>query len=267
VARDLCRFHHADGYEPPWPPSPLPPGGRPPPGVWPPIGVEECCGVDECCDGAAGLWVLPAEGMLGRGAIGGGVTGGRGGAGGAAMGLGAGGAMGLGGGGAIGRGAGGAIGRGAGAAMGLGAGAAALGLAVALRAFGFAFAFLAADFLRALFFATARFFLRATATFFVFFVFFAFLPFAFFDFLVFDFAFFAMIVLPIVSAQIPVRLSVRLKHPCRADICRADRGGPAPAYFHQSLKLAVPQACDLPSPNRSARPCGPPGSPCPPQSG
>src|SRR5260221_77192 len=42
-------------YEPPWPPSP--PGGRPPGGV------------DECCDGAAGLGVLPAEGMLGRGAI------------------------------------------------------------------------------------------------------------------------------------------------------------------------------------------------------
>jgi hypothetical protein len=66
---------------------------------------------------------------------------------------------------------------------------------------------LAAGFLPALFLATARFFFRATAVFFVFFVF---LAFAFFDFLVFDFAFFAMIVLPIVSAQISVRLPVRL---------------------------------------------------------
>jgi hypothetical protein len=87
--------------------------------------------------------------------------------------------------------------------MGLGAGfaAGALGFA-ALRAFGLALAFLAAGFLRALFFATTRFFLRAAA---VFFVFFAFLAFAFFDFFVFDFAFFAMIVLPIVSAQTSVR--------------------------------------------------------------
>src|SRR6266700_6238703 len=54
-------------YEPPWPPSP--PGGRPPAGVvWPPSGVDEC-------DGAAGLWELPEEGMLGRGAIGGGGAG------------------------------------------------------------------------------------------------------------------------------------------------------------------------------------------------
>ncbi len=129
------------------------------------------------------------------------------------MGLGAGGAIGLGAGGAIGLGAGAAMGLGAGGAIGLGAGfgagfdfvAAALGLEAALRAFGFAF--LAAGFLPALFLATTRFFFRATAVFFVFFVF---LAFAFFDFLVFDFAFFAMIVLPIVSAQISVRLPVRV---------------------------------------------------------
>jgi hypothetical protein len=302
MARDPCRFHHAADYEPLWPPSLLPPGGRPLPGVWPPIGVEECCGVDECCEGAAGLWALPAEGMLGRGAIGGGGAAGRGAAGAAVMGLGAGGAMGRGAGGATGLGAGAAIGgRGAGAAIGLGAagfgaagfGAAALGFAAALRPFGFAF--LAADFLRALFFATARFFLRATATFF--FVFFDFFAFAFFDFLVFDFAFFAMIVLPIVSAQISVRLSVRLEAPPpRRNLpCRQERSRPcgsipccagcrAPGTHEiQSIRhrpaatvhqLAVngycpsaPQACDLPSPNRSARPCEPPGSPCPPQSG
>src|SRR5258708_5487335 len=97
-----------------------------------------------------------------------------------------------------------------------------------LRAFGFAFAFafLAAGFL--LFLATTRFFLRATAAFLVFFVFFAFLPFGFFDFLVFDFAFFAMIVLPIVSAQIPVRLSVRLEAPlpCRYLPCGQRRSRP-----------------------------------------
>jgi hypothetical protein len=182
----------------------------------PPMGFGE---FGECCDGAAGLWVPPAEGMLGRGAIGG-VGAGRGAAGGvgAAMGLGAGAGIGLGAGAAIGLGAGAGIGLGAGAAIGLGAGA---GMGLGAGAIGFAFAFLAAGFLRALFFATTRFFLRATAAFLVFFVFFAFV---FFDFLVFDFAFFAMIVLPIVSAQI----SVRLKHPCRADICRADRGAPAP---------------------------------------
>jgi hypothetical protein len=140
------------------------------------------------------------------------------------MGLGAGGAIGVGAGGAMGLGAG-AAGLGAGAAgLGAGFGAAAFGLATALRAFAFGFAlaldlafalvFLAAGFLRALFFATTRFFLRAAAVFFVFFVF---LAFAFFDFFVFDFAFFAMIVLPIVSAQISVRLSVRPKAPlpCR----------------------------------------------------
>src|ERR1019366_3305905 len=65
-----------------------------------------------------------------------------------------------------------------------------------------------------LFFATTRFFLRATAVFLVFFVFFAFLAFAFFDFLVFDFAFFAMIVLPIVAAQTSVRLSAQAPMPC-----------------------------------------------------
>jgi hypothetical protein len=165
--------------------------------------------------------MLPAAGMLGRGAGGGVGAAGRGAAGGigaglgatgAAMGLGAGGAMGLGAGGAMGLGAGGAVGLGA---AGLGMGAAALGLGLAaLRGFAFAlaFAFLAAGFLP--FFATTRFFLRAAA---VFFVFFAFLAFAFFDFFVFDFAFFAMIVLPIVSAQTSVRLSVRLKPPlpCR----------------------------------------------------
>src|SRR5207237_9719597 len=69
------------------------------------------------------------------------------------------------------------------------------------RSFGFVFLaadFLATDFFPAPFFAE-RLVLRAAADFFVFFVFFAF--FAFFAF-VFDFAFFAMIVLPIVSAQI-----------------------------------------------------------------
>jgi hypothetical protein len=230
-------------YVPPWPPSP-PPGGRPPAGVLPPLGV------DEYCEGAAGLCVLPAAGMLGRGAIGGvgvGVAGRGAGGVGAAIGLGAGGAMGLGAGGAMGLGAGGAMGLGAGGAIGLGAamglgtggamglgtglGAAAFGLATGLRAFALGFAlalaFLAAGFLRAPFFATTRFFLRAAAVFFVFFVF---LAFAFFDFLVFDFAFFAMIVLPIVSAQISVRLSVRLEHPRRADTCRAERGAPAPPY-------------------------------------
>jgi hypothetical protein len=99
------------------------------------------------------------------------------------------------GGGAAGRGGGGAAGLGAGGAAGLGAaGAAAFGLA-ALRAFGFAFL--------AAFLATTRFFLRAGA------VFLAFLAFLAFDFLVFDFAFFAMIVLPIVATRIPVTGSFR----------------------------------------------------------
>jgi hypothetical protein len=226
------------GYEPPWPPSL--PGGRPPAGGDPPIGVGE---FGECCVGVAGLWVglwgglwlLPAAGMLGRGAGGGGAAG-RGAGGGAGAGLGAGAAMGFGAGGAIGLGAGGAMGFGAGGAAGLatgaavglatGLGAAAFGLA-ALRGLAFAltfalalaFAFLAAGFLRALFFATTRFFFRAAAVFFVFFAFLA------FDFFVFDFAFFAMIVLPIVSAQTSARLSVRLKHPCPADFCGADLCG------------------------------------------
>jgi hypothetical protein len=131
----------------------------------------------------------------------------------------------------------GAMGLGAGAgfaaaALGLGAGfaAAALGLAAALRAFGFALAlalaFLAAGFFPALFLAAARFFLRAGAVFFVFFV-----VFAFFDFF---FAFFAMIVLPNVSAQISVRLSVRLKRPGRTDIRRAQTEALPPLHITKS---------------------------------
>ena len=172
--------------------------------------------------------------MLGRGGIGGG--GGDGGA--AGRGAAAGGAAGLGAGGAIGLGAGGAIGLGAGAAMGLGAGGAiglgaafaaalgfgaafdlaALGLEAALRAFGFAFAFafLAGGFLPELFLATARFLLARHSR--LFRLSSSFLAFAFFDFLAFDFAFFAMIVLPIVSAQISVRLPVRTPKAPRRDI-------------------------------------------------
>jgi hypothetical protein len=90
----------------------------------------------------------------------------------------------------------GATGLGAGAFGAAGLGAAAFGLA-ALRAF----AFFGAAFLALLFLATARFFvLRAGAAFF------AFLAVLALDFFVFDFAFFAMIVLPIVSAQISQRL-------------------------------------------------------------
>jgi hypothetical protein len=90
----------------------------------------------------------------------------------------------------------GAAGRGA-AGAGFGAAAAGFGAAV-LRFAGRlrAFAFLAADFFAPPFFAATRFFLRAGAAFFAF----------FFDFFVLDFAFFAMIVLPIGSAQISVRL-------------------------------------------------------------
>jgi hypothetical protein len=194
-------------------------------------------------------------------------------------------------------------GLGAGAATGLGAGAGlaaagltAAALGAALRAFGFALAlaFLAAAGLRALFLAAARFFLRAGAVFFVFFV-----VFAFFDFF---FAFFAMIVLPIVSAQVSIRLSIRLKRPGRADLrpqaealppLRTRQTPPRglrraagflavthdpSSYFYQATVQSkplfkpsrcspAPQACDLPSPNRSARPYGPPGSPCRPRSG
>jgi hypothetical protein len=60
-----------------------------------------------------------------------------------------------------------------------------------------------------------------------------------------------MIVLPIVSAQTSVRLSVRLKHPCGADIrgpdyCGADRGAPAPPYPSNPPPRRLQRHCRLP---------------------
>jgi hypothetical protein len=189
--------------------------------------------------------VLVPEGMLGRGGAGGA---GRGGGGAAGAGLGAGGAAGF--------------GAGAGAGVGLGAGAAALGAAAA--ALGFAFlAFLAgAAFLPALFFAAERFALRATA-FFAVFAFFAFL--AFFAF-VFDFAFLAMIVLPIVAAQIRYGARALRRQGATCPIRTLTR----PFGRSQRVALmrcpATPRASARRSSNRSARPYGPPEWPSPPRS-
>src|SRR5262245_47868323 len=113
----------------------------------------------------------------------------------------------------------------------LGAGAAGAGAGAAGAAgFGFGFAF-AAAFLRGAALRAAFFFFFAATTF---------LP--RFAFLVFDFAFrfFAMIDLPIVSANVPTLTPTG-----------------------QPRALPVPAALCPPSPNRSARPDGRPGLPCP----
>jgi hypothetical protein len=149
-------------------------------------------------------------------------------------------------------------GRGIVGAMGLGAGAAGLGGAITglgagagaglgAAAFGFAadfgFALRAADFLALPFLAAARFLPRAGAARLVFFVFLAFLA---FDFLVFDFAFFAMIVLPIVAAQISIRLE---RTEC------ADRGAPAPTVPAQRITRLPPRPPSESTKPRRTRPC------------
>src|SRR5690349_9407919 len=108
------------------------------------------------------------------------------------------------------------------------AGSDALGAAFALR-----FAFFGA-----LFFAAARFFLRAGA---------AFLP--AFRFLVFDFDFFAFLAID----RLPIFAASLLTSPARRAL--------SPRWTPVSRR--APRVRGLRSPSRSTRPCGPPGSRCP----